>query len=525
MHDDIEYHLRSSFSMLNVRLSDDELKNYVLYELEQLFNASGTSLEDHKLPMPNGRLMDEVRNKLLREKLSYDLAELRNNHSLAMPLLNPCQRNIYDFVITSILQKKQALIFVHGHGGTGKTFLWHTIINRVRSEGSIVLVVASSGIASLLLPGGRTAYSRFKIPLEVNESSTCEIKHNTHLSQLLEMTSLIVWDEAPMNNRFCFEALDKSLRDVLRLNNPFGGKSVLLVEGLSPYQKDELRQFAEWILLIGDGQICDLAVSDDHDAAFIKIPCELQVEVIDSPIAAIVSTIYPDIERAHLDPFYFKDRAIVTPKNLTVSEINNFILDIIPGHKYNFLSCDSIQTTSGDIDNIDLLYPIEFINQLDFNGVPQHSISLKIGTPIMLLRNLSPSAGLCNGTRLIVTQLAERIIEAQIITGSNIGDRVFIPRIVFPVNDKKCPFTIKRRQFPIRPCYAMTINKSQGQSLKIVGVFLKEQVFSHGQLYVALSRVTSKNGLKIISLDHEGKPSCYAKNIVYKDIIQLLPKG
>ena len=71
----------------------------------------------------------------------------------------------------------------------------------------------------------------------------------------------------------------------------------------------------------------------------------------------------------------------------------------------------------------------------------------------------------------------------------------------------------------------MTINKSQGQSLKIVGVFLKEQVFSHGQLYVALSRVTLKNGLKIISLDHEGKPSCYAKNIVYKDIIQLLPKG
>jgi hypothetical protein len=73
------------------------------------------------------------------------------------------------------------------------------------------------------------------------------------------------------------------------------------------------------------------------------------------------------------------------------------------------------------------LYPIEFINQLDFNSVPQHNISLKIGTPIMLLQNLSPSVGLCNGTRLIVAQLAERIIEAQIITSSNIGDRVFIP--------------------------------------------------------------------------------------------------
>ncbi|XP_073265278.1 uncharacterized protein [Populus alba] len=263
MHDDIEYHLRSSFSMLNVRFSDDELKNYVLYELEQLFNASGTSLEDHKLSNAEyGRLMDEVRNKLLREELNYDLAELRNNHSLAMPLLNPCQRNIYDSLLFYYLEGEQPIL-------------------------------------------------DFKIPLEVNESSTCEIKHNTHLSRLLEMTSLIVWDEAPMNNRFCFEALDRSLRDVLRLNNPFWWQ---VSEGLSPDQKDELRQFAEWILLIGDGQICDLAVSDDHDAAFIKIPCELQVEVIDSPIAAIVSAIYPDIERAHLDPFYFKDRAIVTPK-------------------------------------------------------------------------------------------------------------------------------------------------------------------------------------------------------------------
>jgi len=154
--------------------------------------------------------------------------------------------------------------------------------------------------------------------------------------------------------------------------------------------------------------------------------------------------------------------------------------------------------------------------------VPSHTISLRIGTPIMLLCNLNLSAGLCNGTRLIVTQLAERVIEAQIIIGSFIGNRVFIPRIVFPINDAKCPFTIKRRQFPIRPCYVMTINKSQGQSLKVVWVFLKDQVFTHGQLYVALSRVTSRQGLKIITCDAEGNHSIYAKNIVYKDVLSSL---
>jgi len=209
------------------------------------------------------------------------------------------------------------------------------------------------------------------------------------------MTSLIVWDEAPMNNRCCFKALDRSLCDILTNGN----------------------------------------------------------------------------------------------------ELLN----------------DIVCKASSDDENADILYPVEFINQLEFNGVSSHTISLRIGTPIMLLRNLNLSASSCNGIRLIVTQLAERVIEAQIITGSFIDNHVSIPRILFLINDTKCSFTIKRKQFPIRPCYVMTINKSQGQSLKIVGVFLKEQVLTHGQLYIALSRVTSKEGFKIITCDAEGNHSIYTK--------------
>ena len=71
----------------------------------------------------------------------------------------------------------------------------------------------------------------------------------------------------------------------------------------------------------------------------------------------------------------------------------------------------------------------------------------------------------------------------------------------------------------------MTINKSQGQSLRTIDIFMKEQVFTHDQLYVALSRATSRKGLKIISYDNKGRPSAYAKNIIYKDIISALPRG
>ena len=474
------------------------------------------------------------------------------------------------------LIKKQALVFVHGHGGTGKTFLWHTIINRVRSESLIVLAVASSGIASLLLPNGRTAHSRFKIPLSIDESSTCAIKKNTHLSHLLQKTSLIVWDEAPMINRCCFEALDRSMRDVLsegeNYNNdlPFGGKTILLggdfrqilpvipdgtkeqiinasltssslwpkftvltltenmrlsTDGLTSEEKAEITEFSEWILNVGNGEISNLPSLDESDASFITIPSDLLLENSCEPISTIVSTIYPNICDIQVDPGYFRERAIVTTKNTTVAEINDFVLDIAPGEKRVYLSVDSIYTSSTEIDDASSLYPIEYINQLEFNGVPSHQLALKVGTPVMLLRNISPSMGLCNGTRLIITQLSSKVIQAQIITGSNIGNQVFIPRIIFPINEIRCPFTIKRRQFPLKPCYAMTINKSQGQSLKIVGVFLKDQVFTHGQLYVALSRVTSRKGLKIISCDNEGRPSTYAKNIVYKDIIGAIRKS
>ena len=175
MYDDIITHFKSSFAMPNLKLFDDELKNYVLYKLELLFNVVGTSLEKHKLPMPDGRLLSEIKNKLLREELNYDVADLICQYPSAFPQLNQCQLNVYDCVVKSVFEKRQELIFVHGHRGTGKTFLWHTIINRLRSDGLIVFVIASSGIASLLLPGGDTTHSRFKIPLTVSDTSSCEI--------------------------------------------------------------------------------------------------------------------------------------------------------------------------------------------------------------------------------------------------------------------------------------------------------------------------------------------------------------
>ena len=121
------------------------------------------------------------------------------------------------------------VFFLYGYGGTGKTFLWKTLCSAIRKRREIVFPVASSGIASLLLPKGRTAHSRFGIPLLPDETSMCRMGPGSDLAGLMKKTKLIIWDEAPMTNRFCFEALDRSLRDVMRgregreSDKPFGG--------------------------------------------------------------------------------------------------------------------------------------------------------------------------------------------------------------------------------------------------------------------------------------------------------------
>ena len=114
------------------------------------------------------------------------------------------------------------------------------------------------------------------------------------------------------------------------------------------------------------------------------------------------------------------------------------------------------------------------------------------------------------------------MIEVEIITGTNIGKRVFIPRITLSPSDSKWPFVLKRRQFPISVCFAMIINKSQGQSLQHVGVYLPKPVFSHGQLYIAVSRVTSKNVLKFLIINIETERKSETKNIMHKEVFTNL---
>ncbi|XP_058775557.1 uncharacterized protein LOC131649819 [Vicia villosa] len=461
-------------------------------------------------------------------------------------------------------KQRGGVFFLHGYGGTGKTFTWRTLSSALRLKKKIVLVVASSDIASLLLPGGRTAHSKFKIPVPTLDNSTCNIDKNTEHSQLFEATNMIIWDEAPMAHKNCFEALDRTLKDFITKkglgNKIFGGKVVVfggdfrlilpvvpregcsdiihasicssyiwdyfqvltqtknmrLQQGSDNTSSKELAEFSKWILNVGDGKI-----SEPNDGLVdIKIPQDLLITNYADPIKAIVENTYPNLVNVFQDVAYLQGKVILAPTIKVVDKINHYVLDLIPEEEY--LSYDSIDRTDTSYTKAYEVLTPEFLSKLRTSSLPNHRIKLKVGTPIMLMRNLDQSDGLCNGTRLIVTRLANHVIEAKIISGKNIGNLFYIPRMSMSPSESPWPFKLIRRQFPIIVSYAMTINKSQGQSLDSVGLYLPSPVFSHGQLYVAISRVTTKSGLKILIHDKENVPCSTTTNVVYKEVFQSL---
>jgi hypothetical protein len=462
---------------------------------------------------------------------------------------NAEQRNVFDAAMDSVNNDKGKMLFIHSAGGCGKTFVCNTIAAAVRAKGKVALCVASSGIAALLLDGGQTAHSRFGIPPEsLTDTTVARIKRNSDMHKVLRETNIIIWDEVPMQHKYAADCVDRNLRDLLGNDVPFGGITVVfggdfrqtlpvipravrqqivastlcrgklwkdievhyLLQNMRLERSPESVQHAKWLLDIGAGNNLD-------GSETVQLPEGMCLN--DKTVESLINSVYPGIGRGDKSADYFLDRTILACRNDEVDDINEAVLAKFPGNACTLLSADSVQTQDGAVNDYQP-YPTEYLNSLTASGLPLSKLTLKPGCPIMLLRNLDPAKGLCNGTRMILNQIRPRVLDCTVISGDPRFSGVLIPRITLTPSNETLPIPLRRRQFPVRLAFSMTINKSQGQSVKHVGLNLQTAAFSHGQLYVALSRCTSASRIKVLlpaNCENRRTP-----NIVYKEVLNGL---
>lgn len=515
----------------------DSTFNQALILMEDIcLQMGGQTLQSLGLPAPQREAADAYNVEIIRET-NYDIPEMARFVESNLPLLTPDQKIAFDTIIRAIESGQGGLIFLDAPGGTGKTFLINLILAHVRKNSDIIIAAASSGIAATLLAGGRTAHSTFKLDLAIQnkEKPVLNISRGSARARMFQQCKAIIWDECTMAHKKSLEAVDRSLRDIRRNESLFGGVVVVLSgdfrqtlpviprgtpadELNACLKQSELWRFVKRLNLTTNMRV---HLQGDIGAAMFArqlldigngaLPCD-SFSMVELPVdlCSIVSTeeqlineVYTNLHSNLRNQDWLRERAILAPKNEVVDRLNSSIQDrLISLQPRSYLSIDKLVYEEQAVE-----IPTEFLNSLTPNGLPPHNLTLKVGSPIILLRNLDPPR-LCNGTRCCVKSMRNNLIEATIITGAHKGENVLIPRI--PLIPSDSVYEFKRLQFPVKLAYSMTINKSQGQSLKVVGVNLSEPCFSHGQLYVACSRVGSPTNIFVLTQEQRK-----TRNIVY----------
>jgi hypothetical protein len=354
------------------QINDEMVFDYGLHLLQTRLQRDDKMMVSVGLPNPQCNWASLLSTTLSPHQTVYDHAEQSRLLNDTLPHLNDKQLHAFTCILDSAISHSPCTFFLQRAAGAGKTFVYNTLCFDARSQDLRVLCVASSGIAALLLPGGRTAHSMLKIPLDIDQSSTCSISKRSVLATALKQTHLLIWDECSMQNCFAFEAVDRTLQDICENGALFGGVTAILggdflqtlpvVTGSYDTELDTLdaallssslwpailphflklernmhvgddseeQEFAHWQRLLAKGEL-------NNAEDYVLIPEKFRCT--NNNLHSLVAGTYPDIVQPH-GIQYFHECCILAPQNRETHEINDLLPNMFPGDVYDLWSID-----------------------------------------------------------------------------------------------------------------------------------------------------------------------------------------
>jgi len=439
------------------------------------------------------------------------------------PLLNNEQREAFDYIQQCIDNNEPCFVHIGSPAGSGKTFLGNLILAYVRRNQHFAIATAMTGIAAILLTLGTTSHKRFRFPIPCIEYSTSNLSFDSKQAKIIKEAEVIIIDEVSCMTRWLLECLDKFLRELMGNDEIMGGKRIVVmgdfrqalpvvkhgsrakivydsvkssrlwqsvktlrlrrnmrVEKLirpdsSPQRKQELEEYVQKLLAIGDGTFPTIG-----DSNIIEIPPSM----ICPDRLNLERRVYNDFTKYNnfKNPEYLRGRAILSSTNEVIQDAN---INMVKQLKGDIQWMDSVDACIEDENK--KMFDSNQLNKIEALGIPPHRLPLKKDACIILIRNLNLKHRHVNGTRCIIEEIKPHVIKARLLDGGKYPE-IFIPKIPIVCSETDFPANFTWTQFPVLLAYYLTFNRAQGQSLERVGMLLNRSVFAHGLLYIGMSR-------------------------------------
>ena len=524
---------------LNEGINLNQANNNLLKDIQHRL-----SLEDKTPEMYGFKSPPRQDTELEREKNLYDpfLEAQKLEHLETQYENNIDQKRLFDTIISAVDLGKKDFFFIDGPGGTGKTTVIKKIVTKLRAEGKIVQICASTTLAATLYENAMTAHSLFKFPVEDDdqkdsEERTCCKLENTERLELLQNTHVIIWDEFVSNNKDLFEAVQRELHMCKNLIFICAGdfRQILPVVkkgsepeciaacisssiywpqfkilrlkinmrlSLNTFNVDlnapnfiKQKEYADSILAIGEGRNHNHAIilNTDSTGSIFKVGLPMMKYFLDDQIEFALSWLYPNGFNIH----DMQKTCILSSTNSSVDSWNEIIQKINPEQQiYHLPSHDYLCDVDDPFGYLACCLNEDVLNTFNANGVPKHILKLKINDICIVTRSLK-SGNISTNSRVRIIAISSHVIKAELLSDSN--RIVLIPKIRFKFKlDYGESYQMMRCQFPLRLAYCMTYNKSQSQTFTRILLDVINEPFTHGHLYVAMSRITNCENIRLL---------------------------